>query len=74
MAKANHVIVTVTYFVPCSDVHHRAFGLAGRYEAITGMVLGVGENDIRLRTDTGEKKIRFDTIQSISGTVFDSEH
>ena len=73
MAKANHVIVTVTHFVPCSDVQHRAFGLAGRYESITGMVLGVGENDIRLKTDTGEKRTSFDAIQSISGAVFDSK-
>jgi hypothetical protein len=37
------------------------------------MVLGVGENEIHLRTDTGEKRISFDAIQSISGAVFDSK-
>jgi hypothetical protein len=41
MARVNHVIVSVKYFVPCRDENNFAFGNAGQYETVTGMVLKV---------------------------------
>ena len=32
------VVATVTYYVPCPDEHHEAYGLRGSYETLTGIV------------------------------------
>lgn len=39
--RAHPVTVRVTFFVPCSDPHHGAFGSLGRYESVTGVCRGV---------------------------------
>ena len=36
-ARANQVVVTVTYFVQCEDENNYAFGVKGLYKAITGI-------------------------------------
>ena len=38
MAKQNHVIATVTYYVPCQDENNFAFGIRGEYNQVTGIV------------------------------------
>ena len=38
MAKENHVTATVTWFVPCADENHEAYGRGGSYERYTGTV------------------------------------
>jgi hypothetical protein len=49
------VIVSVKYFVPCQDENNFAFGTAGQYETITGMVLNVDteiQKEITIQTYT----------------------
>ena len=41
MARANRVQVTVTYYEPCNDENHEAFGLRGQYKTITGICWNV---------------------------------
>ena len=38
MAKKNLVAATVTFFVPCADENHEAYGRGGSYERYTGTV------------------------------------
>lgn len=72
MAKHNHVMVSVTYFVPCQDLNHSAFGHMGTYKTISGMAAGVEMDALRLQTEHGETKLPFDVIQKITGAVFES--
>ena len=37
-AKENRVTATVTWFVPCADENHEAYGRGGTYERCTGIV------------------------------------
>ena len=36
-ARNNHVVVSVTYFIPCSDKNHEAYGYRGQYVTVTGV-------------------------------------
>ena len=36
--RREHPTVTVTYFVPCGDENHEAYGLGGKVETLTGSV------------------------------------
>lgn len=68
MARQNKVNATICYFVPCKDRENFAYGNAGTYETITGMVLRVDvdvEKTITLLTDAGKKVISFDDIAEI---------
>ena len=65
IARENRVFVEVTYFVPCTDPNHDAYGSGGRYESISGMVLRVEMGHILLRTNEGEKTIPFADIRNI---------
>ena len=38
MAREDHIMATVTYYVPCPDENHEAYGLRGSYESLTGRV------------------------------------
>lgn len=60
MARANHVIVTVVYYVPCADENNEAYGLRGSYSEITGLCKRVDEIQRTIQVD--EKRIRFDDI------------
>ena len=74
MARANRVMVSVVYFVPCSDKNHYAFNIAtGKYETAAGMVLRVDSDSIRLRTDGGDMRIAFSDIREIrtESEIFD---
>lgn len=76
MARANRVMVSVKYFVPCADENHFAFQIAaGQYEAATGMVLRVDSESLRLRTENGDKSISFRDIREIRSKtgIFDTD-
>ena len=72
------MIVSVKYFVPCPDENSFAFGNAGQYETITGMVLKVDTEvwkAITIQTGTVKKVIRFDDILEITSktNVFETD-
>ena len=74
-ANANHVIVSIRCFVPCTDPNHSAFGNGGQYETVTGIVLRVDQDRIILIIDSHEKNISFDVIREITceSNIFDQE-
>ena len=41
MARENRVQISVTYYEPCSDENHEAYGLRGQYKTITGICWNV---------------------------------
>ena len=41
MARANQVQVSVTYYQPCLDKEHDAYGLRGQYQTISGICWNV---------------------------------
>ena len=41
MARANRVHVSVTYYEPCSDENHEAYGLRGQYKTVSGICWNV---------------------------------
>ena len=68
MAKVNRIMVTVEYFVPCTDQDNFAFVLEqGRYEKISGMVLNVDgvRETLSLMGETGKVVIDFEDILDI---------
>jgi hypothetical protein len=72
------VIASVKYFVPCRDENNFAFGNAGQYETVTGMVLRVDTEvgkEITIQTDTTKKVIGFDDILEITSKtdVFETD-
>lgn len=77
-ARANKVVVTVTFFVPCTDLHHQAFHAAGQYQAATGMVLRVGGGRLTLELTepaSAKRSICFSDIWSVErpSGAFDAE-
>ena len=38
MAKRNHIVVSITYYMPCEDENNFSFGIRGQYKTVTGMV------------------------------------
>ena len=65
MAKGNHVIVTITYFVPCEDENNFSFGVQGQYKTVTGMVWRV-DTDLSQTITVDEKSIHFEDITEIT--------
>ena len=66
------------YFVPCQDENNFAFGNAGQYEIVTGVVLKVDTEvwkEITIQTDAIKKVIRFDDILKITSKkdVFETD-
>lgn len=47
LARANRVKVSVTYYEPCSDKEHDAYGVKGRYKTITGVCWNVDAEEHR---------------------------
>ena len=41
MARTNRVQVSVTYYQPCQDKEHDAYGMRGQYQTITGICWNV---------------------------------
>lgn len=76
MARANHVMARVKHFVPCADQENFAYGNAGSYETVSGMVLRVDvdvERTVTLLTDSGKKVISFDDIVEIESPMLAPE-
>lgn len=72
MAKANHVVVTVTFFVPCSDEQNFSYGIAGSYKKVSGVLLTVDpeiSQTLSLRTSSGKHTISFEDILDIDCPV-----
>ena len=64
MARENRVMISVTYYVPCSDENSESYGLKGRYETITGICRNVDPEVFRIiRVD--RKTIGFEDILHI---------
>ncbi len=63
-ARANQVRARVTYYVPCADENHEAYGCRGSYETAEGVVWRV---DAALRGTLllGEKEIELADIAEI---------
>lgn len=76
MARANKVMINVLYYSPCEDINHFAFGRAGRYETVSGMVLKAEMNELLLLTEDGlEARISFNDIREITSEsdIFETE-
>lgn len=72
-ARANRVIVTVTYFVPCEDENNFSFGIRGLYKTVTGVCWRV---DFVEQTITiGKNTVKLDSVAGIesAGEVFETE-
>ena len=50
-ARKNRVYVSITYYVPCSDINHDAYGVRGQYLTITGIVWNVDEIGRTIKVD-----------------------
>ena len=66
-ARENQITVCVTYFVPCSDKNHEAYGYRGQYTVLKGVCKKV--DDIISKTILiDDAAIAFDDILSIDST------
>ena len=65
MAKINRIVVTVEYYVPCTDEHSFACGIRGQYRTETGVVSKVDQDNGHTIT-VNEKSIAFQDILSIT--------
>ena len=63
-AKENAVRATVTYYVPCADESHEAYGCRGSYERFEGIVWRV-DPLLRGTLLIGEREIDLDDVASI---------
>ena len=63
-ARNNHVVVSVTYFIPCSDKNHEAYGYRGQYVTITGVCKKV-DSVITKTITVDDTVIGFDDILMI---------
>ena len=71
MARANRVQVSVTYYQPCMDKEHDAYGLRGQYQTITGICWNVGAEVNRTIT-VDRMKLSLDDVIKIDapGNIF----
>ena len=67
MARASHVQVTVTYYEPCCDENHEAYGLRGRYQTTTGICRNV-DAQISRTILVDKKRIRLQDVQRIDSS------
>ena len=72
MAKKNRVVVSITYYVPCSDENNFAFGIQGEYRKAAGMVWRV-DTDVAQTITLGTTTIQFQDITKIESEehIFD---
>ena len=64
MAKENLVAATVTFFVPCADENHEAYGRGGSYERYTGTVWKV-DPILTKSLLIGDRSIEFSELAKI---------
>ena len=71
MARANRVQVSVTYYEPCSDVNHDAYGVRGQYKTITGICWNV-DTEVGHTIMVGNAKLPLEDVLKIesSGDIF----
>ena len=65
MARKTQLRARVTYYVPCMDENHEAYGLRGSYESFTGVVWKV-DAVLRHTLLIGDREIDFSDIADIS--------
>ena len=63
-ARDRPITLTVTYFVPCADEAHEAYGLRGTYETLTGTLRKI-DPTLRKTIRIGETVISFSDISEI---------
>ena len=63
-AKENQVTATVTWFVPCADENHEAYGRGGSYERCTGTVWKV-DPILTKSLLVGDRTIEFSELAEI---------
>ena len=68
MAKANRVLVTVRFYVPCDDKNNFAYGQRGLYEMIEGICWNV-DSDITKTIHVGSRTIHLEHILSIESPI-----
>ena len=61
MARNNNVLITATYFIPCQDRHHNAYGLLGQLRSITGVCRNV-DPDITQTILINDQQIEFNNL------------
>ena len=64
IARENSIEVTVTYFVPCTDTYHEAYGYRGQILTTTGICMKV-DNIITKTITVGNSVIPLDDIYNI---------
>ena len=65
LARQSKPTATITYFSPCADPENDWYGCGGQYKTISGTVLNVEMDSIRLRTEDEERAISFSDIREI---------
>ena len=67
LARANSVIVSIEYYVPCTDLNNDAYGRKGLYETVTGVVHRVDNvsQTVTLYSSDGDHAIAFADIYDI---------
>ena len=73
IARQNHIVVTVTYYVPCEDENNFSFGIRGLYKSVTGICWKVDFDETMSMTVDAEV-IFLDSISSIEvdNNLFDT--
>lgn len=66
MARANRVQVTVTYYEPCADTEHEAYGTRGLYRTVTGVCRYV-DADVEQVILVGRTRIPLKDVRGIEG-------
>ncbi len=74
MARANKVEVAVTYFEPCPDEDHGAFGQRGSYRTVTGICYNV-DTEVEQTITIDRIKIPLGDVLKIeaAGDVFEKD-
>ena len=71
MARANRVQVSVTYYQPCQDQEHDAYGMRGQYQTINGICWNV-DAEVNRTITVDRMKLSLDDVIRIDapGDVF----
>ena len=64
LAKQNRVIVTATYYAPCTDEHSFACGVRGQYLTVSGAVRKV-DGELTQTLTVGDTVVSFDDLLSV---------
>ena len=67
VARENHVVVSVRYYVPCTDTNHFAYQMKGRYVTITGVCRKV-DPDVNMTITVGETVISLTDVIEITAS------